>query len=195
MLNNSGSPMILMEKVHTLPFHLASVLTLSQIMFLFYSALMKKSAIKPNLTLINKLERVDEPPNLKQDLINIADLLFKNLTIKVRQFDVLKQKMITEMHAGKGVTTSFSELSVLIDGLKQLVNDRAANFGVSSSTLESHKQAWEKKTVRKKRNQLFPPLMIALTTSLFNRDPRLHVNASSLAYNHCQCMILSSCTG
>ena len=91
-----------------------------------------------------------DPANLKQLLVEQSNSLFKNLFIKQRELDKVKNKMLTEIHDGGGASTSFNELSGLIEGLKQLISSRATSFGVTPQDLYSHKQVWEKRNTNTK---------------------------------------------
>ena len=91
-----------------------------------------------------------DPANLKQLLVEQSNSLFKKLFIKQRELDKVKNKMLTEIHDGGGASTSFNELSGLIEGLKQLISSRATSFGVTPQDLYSHKQVWEKKEYQHK---------------------------------------------
>ena len=91
-----------------------------------------------------------DPANLKQLLVEQSNSLFKNLFIKQRELDKVKNKMLTEIHDGGGASTSFNELSGLIEGLKQLISSRATSFGVTPQDLYSHQQVWEKRNTNTK---------------------------------------------
>jgi len=105
---------------------------------------MKESSVTTDQSLLSKLIQVKEPANLKQLLVKQSNPLFKNLVIKQREFDKLKNKMLTEICNGSGASTSFNELAGLIEGLKTLISSRAASFGVTPEDIYSHQQDWEK---------------------------------------------------
>ena len=111
---------------------------------------LKESSVTPDQSLLNKLIQVKDPANLKQLLVEQSNSLFKHLFIKQRELDKVKNKMLTEIHDGGGASTSFKELSGLIEGLKQLISSRATSFGVTPQDLYSHKQVWEKRNTNTK---------------------------------------------
>ena len=111
---------------------------------------MKESSVSTDQSLLNKLNQVKEPANLKQLLIEQSNPLFKSLTIKQRELDKVKNKMKTEIEHGGGASTAFNELTVLIEGLRTLISSTATSFGVTPEDLYSHQKGWEKKNTNTK---------------------------------------------
>ena len=111
---------------------------------------MKDSSVTPDQSLLNTLVQVKDPANLKQLLVEQSNPLFKNLVIKQRELEKVKNKMLTEIHDGCGASTAFNELSGLIEGLRLLISSRASSFGVTPQDLNSHRQAWENRTSKTK---------------------------------------------
>ena len=110
----------------------------------------KESSVSTDQSLLNKLNQVKEPANLKQLLIEQSNPLFKSLTIKQRELDKVKNKMKTEIEHGGGASTAFNELTVLIEGLRTLISSTATSFGVTPEDLYSHQKGWEKKNTNTK---------------------------------------------
>ena len=110
----------------------------------------KESSVSTNQSLINKLNQVKEPANLKQLLVEQSIPLFKKLTIKQRELDKVKKQMKTEIHHGSGASTTFNELNGLIKGLKQLISSEATSFGVTPQDIYAHQQVWEEKNANTK---------------------------------------------
>jgi len=104
---------------------------------------MKESSVSTDQSLINKLCQVKEPANLKQLLIEQSIPLFKQLTIKQRHLDRVKNQMKTEILHGSGASTTFNELSGLIDGLRSILKSAATTFGVTPEDVYYHQQVWE----------------------------------------------------
>ena len=110
----------------------------------------KESSVSTDQSLLNELNQVKEPANLKQLLIEQSNPLFKSLTIKQRELDKVKNKMKTEIEHGGGASTAFNKLTVLIEGLRTLISSTATSFGVTPKDLYSHQKGWEKKNTNTK---------------------------------------------
>ena len=70
-------------------------------------------------------------------LVKQSNCLFISLTIKQRELAMLKTEMRKDMHDGNTTSTTFNDLDVLIESLKQLSAYRASLFGVTAENLKN----------------------------------------------------------
>ena len=103
--------------------------------------------------------------DIKQLLINQANLLFKRLANKHHELNNVERELLDCLHENRGATTVFKDLHTHIYGLNEIIKTAATSFGVSTKDLRSQIFFWENELEKKKIDNNPPCALVAPETS------------------------------